>query len=253
MSQKNFQISASNQGNVEAIQDGWRLSIPAGEAGSYRLAQLDDYGTEPRKRFAWNAPVGLELRARASSSQMPGTWGFGFWNDPFALSLGFGGKQRIPSLPNAAWFFFASSENHLSLRDNLPASGSMTAVFHAQPKLLGLFALATPLLPLIMWKPTSKILRRWASLGIQQDAHQLELSTHEWHSYSLLWEEEQVRFWVDDQAVFSTTISPHPPLGLVLWIDNQYAAWPPNGKISYGTLSASDEQWIELKDIRLSA
>ena len=184
---------------------------------------------------------------------MPGTWGFGLWNDPFALSLGFGGKQRLPSLPNAAWFFFASPENHLSLRDDLPANGLMTAVFRANPKLLAMFALSAPIFPLALWKPSSKLIRSAVSKGIHQDARQLDLNPQNWHNYSMLWEEEQVRFWVDDKAVFSTSISPHPPLGFLLWIDNQYAAWPSDGRISYGTLSTNEDQWLEIKDIHLSA
>ena len=42
-----------------------------------------------------------------------GTWGFGFWNDPFTLSLGMGGAaRRTPCGPRAAvWFFHASPPN----------------------------------------------------------------------------------------------------------------------------------------------
>src|SRR5512144_3136865 len=103
---------------VRLTSGGWRLEIPAGSAGRYRLAQLDDYSNLPRRAFPWQAPLSLSLRARASQSSLPGTWGFGLWNDPFALSLGFGGERRIPALPNAAWFFFASAPNYLSLRDD---------------------------------------------------------------------------------------------------------------------------------------
>ena len=181
VSLEKFHISTSNQGNVEAIEDGWRLSISAGEAGSYRLAQLDDYGQKKRRSFSWKAPVGLQLSARASDSLSPGTWGFGLWNDPFGFSFGFGGKQPFPSLPNAAWFFFASPENQLSLMDDLPGNGALASTFRAQPKLLGLFALAVPLLPFILWKPASKILRRWSSRAIQQDALNLMHNPKEWH------------------------------------------------------------------------
>src|SRR5512139_912562 len=61
----------------------WRLEIPAGSAGHYRLAQLDDYSGRPRWKFPWRAPFRLALRARASASEIPGTWGFGLWNNPF--------------------------------------------------------------------------------------------------------------------------------------------------------------------------
>src|SRR5690242_8468854 len=103
---------------------GWRFEIPAGPAGTYRLAQLDDYSALPRGRFPLNAPASLSLRCRVSGSPLPGTWGFGFWNDPFGFSLGLQGTTpRLPALPNAAWFFHASAKNHLSLQDHLPGSG----------------------------------------------------------------------------------------------------------------------------------
>ncbi len=42
--------------------------------------------------FLLRPPIRLSLSARTSSNSIPGTWGFGLWNDPFGLSLGFGGN-----------------------------------------------------------------------------------------------------------------------------------------------------------------
>ena len=93
------------------------LSVPAGKADQYRLAQLDDYAQLTRSKFPLRPPRTLSLSARTSSDSIPGTWGFGFWNDPFGMSLGFGGNPfRMPALPNAVWFFGASEENYLSFR-----------------------------------------------------------------------------------------------------------------------------------------
>ena len=93
------------------------LSIPAGKADQYRLAQLDDYTKLNRNHFPLLPPANLSLSARTSSNTIPGTWGFGLWNDPFGLSLGFGGTPwRLPALPNAVWFFGASEESYLSFR-----------------------------------------------------------------------------------------------------------------------------------------
>src|SRR3989304_3638966 len=114
--------------SVEEISPGteYRLMIPAGRADKYRLAQLDDYTQTPRGRFPLRFPpstslrtgLNLSLSARASSDSIPGTWGFGLWNDPFGFSLGFGGNPfRLPALPNAVWFFGASKESYLSFRD----------------------------------------------------------------------------------------------------------------------------------------
>jgi hypothetical protein len=105
---------------VEEISSGeaYRLSIPAGSASQYRIAQIDDYTKLPRGRFPWRFPLSLSLSARASSDSIPGTWGFGLWNDPFGLSLGAGGSPwRLPALPNAVWFFGASEENYLSFKE----------------------------------------------------------------------------------------------------------------------------------------
>src|SRR6266545_7048396 len=94
------------------------LSIPSGKADGYRLAQLDDYAKLRRMDFPLRFPLGLGLLARTSSNSIHGTWGFGLWNDPFGLSLGFGGNPfRLPALPNAAWFFGASEENYLSFKE----------------------------------------------------------------------------------------------------------------------------------------
>ena len=249
----NLHISTSNQGKVEAITRGWRLSIPAGSAGNYRLAQVDDYAKHPRRAFPWKAPVRLELRARASSSGSPGTWGFGLWNDPFGLSLGFGSGQRLPSLPNAAWFFFASPENHLSLRDDLPGNGALTASFRSHPAFLAPLAFASPLLPFIFWQSVSRVFRRWSSKFVQQDTLELSINPSKWHHYSILWEDQEVRFLVDGQELLRSSTSPRAPLGLVLWLDNQYAAWRPDGSLSYGTLSTDSEYWIEVQDIHISS
>jgi hypothetical protein len=40
-------------------------------------------------------------------------------------------------------------------------------------------------------------------------------------------------------------------LGLTLWIDNQYAAWRPDGKIGFGVLG-NEEAWLEIADLNLT-
>src|SRR5688572_6984760 len=110
----------------------YRLSIPSGPADKYRLAQLDDYAKLSRSQFLLRPPIRLSLSARTSSNSIPGTWGFGLWNDPFGLSLGFGGNPfRLPVLPNAVWFFSASAHNYLSFTDDKPAQGFLAQTFRA--------------------------------------------------------------------------------------------------------------------------
>jgi len=41
-------------------------------------------------------------------------------------------------------------------------------------------------------------------------------------------------------------------LGIVLWVDNRYAAYPPDGRIRYGALKNPEAAWIEIKDLTVS-
>lgn len=230
-------------------ENTWRLQIPAGPAGRYRLAQLDDYTHLGREDFPWYPPFSLNLRARASSQEIAGTWGFGLWNDPFSFSLGFGGKRRLPALPNAAWFFYASPPNYLSLRDDLPAQGYLTATFQSPHWSSILLAPGALLTPLLLIKPTARRLRGLGARLVRQDAVQLSLDPTRWHDYRLEWTNETVTFYLDGIRVFSTSVVPLPPLGMVIWIDNQYAAFPPKGRPIFGTLPTPEPAWIEIKGI----
>jgi hypothetical protein len=49
--------------------------------------------------------------------------------------------------------------------------------------------------------------------------------------------------------VFEPSISPHGPLGLVIWIDNQFAAIPPSGKVRFGTLPTPEPAWLEVEGL----
>jgi hypothetical protein len=78
------------------------------------------------------------------------------------------------------------------------------------------------------------------------------VATTEWHRYSLEWREDRVTFTVDDVQVLESRVSPNPPLGLVIWIDNQYAAFTPEGKIGFGVLENPEPAWLEIKGIDIS-
>jgi hypothetical protein len=231
---------------------GWRLEITSGPAGRYRLAQLDDYGGRKRRNFPWTPPLELSLRARASAGQLPGTWGFGLWNDPFGVAFIKGVEARLPVLPNAAWFFFASPPNYLSLREDLPAHGNLAAVFQS-PKWPGwLLGLSAPALPLMVWSPTRRSLRRLASRIVRQRAVNMGIDLAEWHTYDCLWRSEVVIFRVDGEVVMESDLSPAGPLGLVIWVDNQYAALPPDGTLGYGSLANPEPAWIEVEELQLA-
>jgi len=242
---------------VEEISSGieYHLSIPAGSADKYRLAQLDDYTHVKRSRFPLRSPLSLRLSARASSDSIPGTWGFGLWNDPFGLSLGFGGNPfRLPALPNAVWFFGASKESHLSFRNGqsqgiaptFPANGFLVQTFRS-PKFHPLLILAGLALPF-----SRKMTRRLLGKVIGEDAIALSVDVTQWHRYRLDWRETRASFEVDDVLVFESQVNPNPPLGLVVWIDNQYAAFTPEGKLGFGVLANPEPAWLEIKDLELS-
>lgn len=220
----------------------------------YRLAQLDDYESLKRDSLLWEAPCSLTLQARASTSEtMPGTWGFGFWNDPFSLSLGLGGgSRRFPALPNTAWFFFASPPNYLSFRDDLPAQGKLAATFRAPDWSPFLLAASGLMLPLAVIPAAARMMRSAARRIIHQDAARLQVEQAEWHSYHIHWRENEVRFSIDGDIVLQTPVAPSGPLGLVLWIDNQYAALPPDGRLAYGALENLVSAWIEIREIMVS-
>lgn len=241
----------TGRGRVVVDENIWRLSISAGSAGTYHLAQLDTYAGTPRRRFTQHAPLQLRLQARASHTSLPGTWGFGLWNDPFGLSLGFGGSGQLPALPNAAWFMFASPRNHLSLDNALPGNGGHAAVYRSPriPSLLlapGILAL-----PLLALPAAARGLRRAASTIVQQEAAALTSDPTEWHNYELLWRADHMEFKVDGVSVLHSAITPQAPLSLLLWLDNQYAAWLPDGRMHYGVEAPQPDSWIEIRDLQV--
>jgi hypothetical protein len=229
---------------VEKKEGGRILNVPAGDASSYRFAQIDDYFGLGRRQFPHRSGT-LSLQARASGTSLPGTWGFGFWNDPFGASLGFGGNRfQLPALPNAIWFFHASQENHLSFQNDKPASGFIAQVFRA-PRF------HPALLPAGLVFPISrKTTRNLLGKVIAEDAHAVSVDVTQWHSYRLEWNETRSTFWVDDALVFESPVSPNAPLGLVIWIDNQYASFRPDGTAAFGLLESS-AAWLEIKELEI--
>jgi hypothetical protein len=236
----------SIDGTLIATERGWRLGIPAGGRGRYRLAQLDDHAGRPRHAYPRYPPLALSLRARVSSSSIPGTWGFGLWNDPYGFTFGPGERFiRFPALPQAVWFFAASPKSYLSIRDDRPGRGFMAQGLSSsrfRPSLIAA-GLALPL-----WPRTS---RRLLGRLINSDSALVEASPVAWHSYRLKWSAERSVFWVDEKLVLEAAVSPRPPLGLVIWIDNQYAAFEPRGRLAWGLEDNPSEAWLEIDDLRL--
>lgn len=237
---------ATSTAGIESIQNGWRLRIPQGDDSAYRSSQLDDYFGLARRKFPHRSLI-LTLRARASSRSIPGTWGFGLWNDPFGLSLGFGGNRfRLPALPNAIWFFHASKHNYLSFTNDKAAQGFLAQLFHA-PRFHRSLTLAGLILPF-----SRRAARTILSKVVDEDSAALSrIDVTQWHSYKFEWSATRSAFWVGDVLLLDSAVSPRPPLGLVIWIDNQYAAFTPEGKIGFGVLENPEPAWIEIRDLEI--
>jgi len=265
---------------ISSRSSHYLLTVPAGKADKYRVVQLDDYALIPRRQFPHRFPFSLSLSARTSSDSISGTWGFGIWNDPFGLSIGYGGKPfRLPALPNAVWFFGASEENYLSFKEpfrperseaqskgslargasatygattapssarrGYTANGFLAQSFRA-PKFHPLLVLAGLVFPF-----SRKLTRRLMSQVIGEDGIRLDVDPRQWHRYRLEWSSKRVVWKVDEVQVFESDASPNPPLGLVIWIDNQYAAFTPEGRIGFGVLENPEPAWLEVKDVEI--
>jgi hypothetical protein len=243
----------ANHGQVRvSSKEGFQLVLPEVHEPRYCLAQLDDYMHLPRRKFPYRHPFNMKLEARVSGDNLPGTWGFGLWNDPFSVGFIAGGVSRLmPVLPNAAWFFYGSAENYLSLQDDTPASGFHVKTFRS-PQIPSFFSLFTlPLIPLLFCPFTARTLRRLARGFVKEDGKSLTIDATVWHSYGMTWRDESVEFAVDGNMVFQTTFSPQGRLGLVIWIDNQYFRFDPQGKIRFGSQKLESRQSLSIRGIEL--
>ena len=240
-------------GTVSSSMEGsYTLTIPPLPNGKYGLAQVDDYMHLPRSKFPHRPPLRLDIEASVSNADLPGTWGFGFWNDPFSFGFGGGGMVRaLPVLPNAAWFFYGSQANHLSLRDDQPGAGFQVKTFQA-PKVPAIFSLfALPVLPFLLWPTFTRKFRKLARTLVKEDASPITVPVDTWHTYSLEWMESRVIFSVDKKVKLETEVSPQGPLGLVIWIDNQYFRLDSGGKVGFGFLKVVQGGWLQVRNLAL--
>jgi hypothetical protein len=232
--------------SVDASESGYRFFIPPGDNRHYRLSQLDDYAQFTRRYYPHRPTLRLSLRARASAESHPGTWGFGLWNDPFLMTIGFKGKPlSLPALPNAVWFFQASEKSYLSFSDK-PGNGFLAQAFRSPAFPFGRLAQAVLAFPF-----SRSSARKLVGNVVEEDGIRLSVDPTGWHGYRLEWSPTRSAFWVDETLIFETPVSPRPPLGLVLWIDNMFAAWRPDGKMGFGVHGTSEPAWLEIRDLDL--
>lgn len=227
------------------------VTINAG-AGGYSNAQIDDYQGLPRRRFLWRPPLRLTVRARFSHAAggagagLRGTAGFGFWNDPFLMT-----GPRIPTLPRAAWFFYASPPSDMKLDLHVPGHGWKAATIDAmQPAALILAPLALP--ALLLMKRPALYRKLWPSIQRALKVAEAEVDTDmtEWHTYDLDWSEARVSFYLDGQPLLDAP-SPRGPLGFVMWLDNQFMVATAQGRFRWGLLDAPGRQWMEIEHLSI--
>ncbi len=184
-------------------------------------------------------------------AQSPGTWGFGLWNDPFSISLGLrGSPSRLPTLPNACWFFHASAENHLSFQNHLPGNGFLAQTFASPVIPALLLAPAAITLPFLGIRTVARALRHIAGNLIREDATHLSVDYTQWHEYQLGWHPKRVEWAIDGIPVYESPVSPKGPLGIVIWVDNQYMSWQPDGSLQAGNLAGATAS-MEIQEIIL--
>lgn len=224
-----------------------RFAIPPTTTRAYANAQWDNYHGLQRSHFPNRPLTQMHLRARFSHevTQLAGTAGFGFWNNPFSL---FGGG--VLASPNTCWFFAGSPPNDQYLCEGVPGWGWKVATLNTgrRPPLL-VAPLAVPAILLTRVPGLGKPIMRLARRLVKAHERLLDVKMTEWHTYELTWETKQATFAVDGVEVFRSPAPPEMPLGFVLWIDNQYAVASERGDFKFGLVAQAEERWMEVEGL----
>ncbi len=243
-------------GQLDTAGGSLRLMTGGATSQAYTNSQIDDYQGLPRSQLAWRPPLRLTVRARFSHplEQLRGTAGFGFWNDPLLIT-----RRRLPALPRALWFFFASPPSNMKLDIDTPGHGWKVAAIDAQRlRALSWAPMAPLLVPLMNLSPAYRFLwpKIQRALGIHEATIPADMT--QWHDYVLDWEREEARFSLaasDPASAIPLLDAPAPgrSLGFVMWQDNQYLVLTPWGRIRWGLLDVPEQQWMEVKHLEISA
>ncbi|RMF82820.1 MAG: glycosyl hydrolase family protein, partial [Chloroflexi bacterium] len=236
-------------GNAHITQQPGQLwlTLRPGDKDRYSDAQIADY---TGRDFISRPPLRMTLRAYASPGvdALRGTAGFGFWNHPFVP-----GETRIPHLPQALWFFFASPPSNIQLARGVPGYGWKAATFNAiqwrffallpiAP--LGLLLMRIPVLYRHLWPVGQR------AIGVSEYLLDNKL-LNEPHTYAIEWREHSATFFIDDRIVYQARHNLRDSLGFIAWIDNQYAIVTPQGNLGFGLLPVEHEQSLVLESVFL--
>jgi hypothetical protein len=241
-------------GSLKSTQTAVQFALSDARSDQYSNAQIDDYQGLPRGCFVWHPPLKLLVRARfsAPADQMRGTAGFGFWNDPFLMT-----EKRLPALPRAAWFFYASSTSNMKLdMQNLGHGWKAATIDALSPAALAWAALSPLAIPLMNIRPLYRALWPTIQRALKVREAAVDIDMTHWHTYLLEWDLARARFaLVEEDDTPSSLIldapSPKGPLGFVMWLDNQYLVATPWGRLRWGLLDAPGRQWMEVTRISI--
>ena len=228
----------------QTTESGLRLGNKPVSNQDYTNAQIDDYHTLPRPHFPWRPPLRMSVRARFShtSGRLTGTAGFGFWNHPLRLT-----RPRSLALPQALWFFHAGPPSDMPMTLTQPGWGWKASTIDTRNgRFLAnapLFALTSPFLRAnrlyrSLWPPVQK------AAGIAEQLVPAHMT--EWHVYTIDWLRARVRFYLDGRLLLESDHAPAGPLGLVIWIDNQFLQFAPWGRFRWGLVPKEEVQWLEI-------
>ena len=218
----------------------------------YSNAQIDDYQRRKRRDFLWQPPLRLTVRARFSHDgvaqgqrnpsvpHITGTAGFGFWNDPFMMT-----GRRWPTLPRALWFFYSAPPSKMNLAMGVAGNGWKAATIDAQRlPFCCLLPTAPFAIPLMRLQRAYQLLWPVAQRAICVNEAIVDHTMESWHTYVIEWRRRSVHFIVDGQQLLATSNAPRGPLGLVIWLDNQYMVVTPQGEFRHGLVASVEEEYL---------
>lgn len=235
-----------------------RLEKHHAAADVYANAQLDDYQPLRRRDFLWRPPLTFSIRARFShdaENGLSGTAGFGFWNDPFMMTDDPVVSQKRPAPPRAIWFFYSSPPSNMQLALDVPGYGWKAATIDAQRIPFYCLLPAAPIaIPLMHIDPFYRALWPIAQRALNVSEALITQPMADWHTYRIDWLRRTATFTIDDRLVFECKTPPRGPLGLVIWIDNQFMVVTPQGRIRHGLVNSEkiermEIEWFEIENL----
>jgi hypothetical protein len=162
-------------------------------------------------------------------------------------------EARSPALPRAIWFFYGSPPSNMKLALDTPGCGWKAATIDAAKVPFLLLAPTAPVaLPLMHLRALYRRLWPVGQRAIRVSEAAVDADMTAWHTYAIRWERRSARFLVDGQEILASNTPPRGPLGLVIWLDNQYMVVTPQGRFRHGLLAQPGRQWLELESVHVT-